>query len=119
MKRNGVALKASFDAVASKEVAPNVTFRNALDLYMNVVHVRALPGIANIKHQHLDLVLFRQNTEGEYSMLEHEFQRGMVQSLKVITRSNSERLIRGAFEYTCHHELDSITVVHKAEIMYL
>lgn len=45
--------------------------RNYLDLYANVVHVKTLPGV-NVRHQNIDAVIIREQTEGEYSALEHE-----------------------------------------------
>lgn len=45
--------------------------RKALDLYANVVHVKSLPGI-KMRHKDIDCVVIREQTEGEYSALEHE-----------------------------------------------
>jgi isocitrate/isopropylmalate dehydrogenase len=45
--------------------------RRALDLYANVVHVKSLPGVRS-RHQNVDCVIIREQTEGEYSALEHE-----------------------------------------------
>lgn len=45
--------------------------RRALDLYANVVHVKSLPGV-KCRHQNVDAVIIREQTEGEYSALEHE-----------------------------------------------
>ncbi|NXG59214.1 IDH3B dehydrogenase, partial [Hemiprocne comata] len=42
-----------------------------LDLFANVVHVKSLPGYKT-RHNNLDLVIIREQTEGEYSSLEHE-----------------------------------------------
>lgn len=45
--------------------------RRSLDLYANVVHVKSLPGV-KCRHQNVDCVIIREQTEGEYSALEHE-----------------------------------------------
>lgn len=45
--------------------------RRKLDLFANVVHVNSLPGYST-RHNNLDLVIIREQTEGEYSSLEHE-----------------------------------------------
>lgn len=45
--------------------------RRVLDLYANVVHVKSLPGIKS-RHKNIDAVIIREQTEGEYSALEHE-----------------------------------------------
>lgn len=46
-------------------------YRRKLDLFANVVHVNSLPGYST-RHNNLDLVIIREQTEGEYSSLEHE-----------------------------------------------
>ncbi|KJH49908.1 putative isocitrate dehydrogenase, NAD-dependent [Dictyocaulus viviparus] len=48
----------------------------------------------------IDIVLIRENTEGEYSGLEHETLPGIIQSIKIVTRPCIERIARMAFEYT-------------------
>ena len=49
----------------------NMKLRRALDLYANVVHVKSLPGVKS-RHDNVDLVIIREQIEGEYSALEHE-----------------------------------------------
>ena len=49
----------------------NVGLRNELDLFVNVLHAKSHPGI-NSRHRDIDIFIVRQNTEGEYAMLEHE-----------------------------------------------
>lgn len=49
----------------------NVAIRNELDLYVNVLHCKSYPGVA-ARQSNIDIVIVRQNTEGEYAMLEHE-----------------------------------------------
>jgi isocitrate/isopropylmalate dehydrogenase len=49
----------------------NVALRNELDLYINVLHCKTYPGVA-ARHKDIDIIIVRQNTEGEYAMLEHE-----------------------------------------------
>lgn len=96
----------------------NVALRNELDLYVNVLHCVSYPGV-NSRHKNIDIVIVRQNTEGEYAMLEHESVDGVVESMKVITSSNSERVARYAFEYAKRNGRKKITTVHKANIMKL
>lgn len=100
IRRNGVALKGNIET-RSKEIgvmSRNVALRNHLDLYVNALHCVSYPTIPS-RQKHIDIVIIRQNTEGEYAMLEHESVSGVVESMKVITRSNSERVARYAFEY--------------------
>ena len=54
----------------------NQCFRKNLDLYANVVRIQSLPGVKS-KHQNIDMVIIREQTEGEYSALEHESVKGM------------------------------------------
>ena len=42
-----------------------------LDLFANVVYCKSIPGVKS-RHQDIDIVVIRENTEGEYSGLEHE-----------------------------------------------
>lgn len=49
----------------------NVALRNELDLFVNVLHCTSFPGIQS-RHQNIDIAVIRQNTEGEYAMMEHE-----------------------------------------------
>lgn len=65
----------------------------------------------------MDVLVFRQNTEGEYAMLEHESKPGIIESLKVTTKENTERYARWAFDYAKLKNRKKLTVVHKANIM--
>ena len=62
-------------------------------------------------------MLIRENTEGEYSGIEHVVVDGVVQSIKLITRAASERVLRFAFQYAENIGKRKIRVVHKATIM--
>ncbi len=46
-------------------------FRHELDLFANVVYCKSVPGVKT-RHDDVDIVVIRENTEGEYSGLEHE-----------------------------------------------
>lgn len=47
----------------------------SLDLYANVMHCQSLPGVQT-RHKNIDIMIIRENTEGEYSSLEHEVRPG-------------------------------------------
>lgn len=64
-------------------------------------------------------MLIRENTEGEYSGIEHEVVDGVVQSIKLITRAASERVLRFAFQHAEEIGRNKVRVVHKATIMKL
>ncbi|XP_063992092.1 isocitrate dehydrogenase [NAD] subunit gamma, mitochondrial [Diachasmimorpha longicaudata] len=120
IRRNGVALKGNIETRSREAgvLSRNVALRNELDLYVNVLHYVSYPGV-NSRQKNIDIVMVRQNTEGEYAMLEHESVDGVVESMKIITRSNSERVARYAFEYAKRNGRKKITTVHKANIMKL
>ncbi|XP_013390200.1 isocitrate dehydrogenase [NAD] subunit beta, mitochondrial isoform X2 [Lingula anatina] len=96
----------------------NMRLRKEMDLYANVVHVKSLPGVRT-RHNNLDFLIIREQTEGEYSALEHESVSGVVESLKIITREKSRRIAKFAFDYATKHGRSKVTAVHKANIMKL
>jgi len=74
------------------------------------------------RYQNLDLVLIRENTEGLYVGIEHYIKvgddpRAAAESVAVITRAGSERIVRYAFEYAVKHRRKKVTLVHKANIL--
>ncbi|OWR41515.1 hypothetical protein KGM_215558 [Danaus plexippus plexippus] len=96
----------------------NMKLRNALDLYANVVHVKSLPNV-KCRHTDVDCIIIREQTEGEYSALEHESVPGVVECLKIITAAKSERIAKFAFDYAVKMRRKKVTAVHKANIMKL
>ncbi|KAI9771064.1 MAG: isocitrate dehydrogenase (NAD(+)) idh1 [Geoglossum umbratile] len=62
--------------------------RQGLDIYASVVLIKNIPGYKT-RHSNVDLCIIRENTEGEYSGLEHQSVPGVVESLKIITRAKS------------------------------
>jgi len=71
----------------------------------------------HVRHENIDLVVIREQTEGEYSALEHESVPGVVESLKITTRAKCERIAKFAFDYATRHGRKKVTAVHKANIM--
>lgn len=65
----------------------------------------------------VDIVTIRENTEGEYSGIEHEIVEGVVQSIKLITEDASRRVAEYAFKYAKDNGRKKVTAVHKANIM--
>ena len=72
--------------------------RQQLDIYASVVLCKSLPGVPT-RHNNVDFAIIRENTEGEYSGLEHQSYPGVVESLKVSTRAKAERISRFAFDF--------------------
>ncbi|HXE04928.1 MAG TPA: isocitrate/isopropylmalate family dehydrogenase, partial [Bryobacteraceae bacterium] len=106
--------------VASGFQSVNVALRKTLGLFANVRPVRTLPGIkTRFEDVHIDMVIFRENTEDLYSGLEHEIVKDVVTSLKVITRTASIHIARYAFEYARRNNRKKVVAIHKANIMKL
>ena len=96
----------------------NLTLRKELQLYANVRPCFSIPGYKT-RYDDVNLVTIRENTEGEYSGLEHEVVPGVVESLKVITRAASTRVAQYAFKYARDNGRSRVTAIHKANIMKL
>ncbi|KAI3704484.1 hypothetical protein L1987_74705 [Smallanthus sonchifolius] len=119
IKRNKVCLKGGLITPVGGGVnSLNVMLRKELDLFVSLVNCFNLPGLPT-RHDKVDIVVIRENTEGEYSGLEHEVVPGVVESLKVITKFCSERIAQYAFEYAHLNNRKTVTAVHKANIMKL
>ena len=108
--------------VPEKGVLPkyndNHKFYKHLDLFANVNLCYAFPSVNN-RHNNVDIAVIRENIEGEFSGIEHEVYPGVMESLKVTTRANSERLLKYAFEFAHLSGRKKVTIVHKANIMKL
>ncbi|PJF19732.1 hypothetical protein PSACC_00458 [Paramicrosporidium saccamoebae] len=119
LRKNRIGLKGIiYTPQSGPETSINVAIRHALDIYANVVHIRALPG-CQARYPDIDMVVIRENTEGEYSGLEHQPVPGVVESLKVTTREKSRRIVQFAFDYAVQNGRRKVTCVHKANIMKL
>uniref|UniRef100_A0A6J0PBW3 Isocitrate dehydrogenase [NAD] regulatory subunit 1, mitochondrial isoform X2 n=1 Tax=Elaeis guineensis var. tenera TaxID=51953 RepID=A0A6J0PBW3_ELAGV len=115
IRRNKVCLKGGLATPVGGGVSSlNVQLRKELDLYASLVNCFNLPGLPT-RHENVDIVVIRENTEGEYSGLEHEVVPGVVESLKFC----SERIAKYAFEYAYLNNRKKVTAVHKANIMKL
>ncbi|MGB6827186.1 MAG: isocitrate dehydrogenase (NAD(+)) [Terracidiphilus sp.] len=119
IERNKVALKGPVTTpIGGGFKSINVTLRKKFDLFANFRPIRNLPGLET-KYPGVDLIIVRENTEGEYVGLEHEVVPGVVESIKVITEKGSTRIAKFAFEYARRHGRKKIHSVHKANIMKL
>jgi len=118
IRRNGVALKGNWitDMARITGKSFNVALRHDLDLYANVVRCKSFPTVRT-RHSDVDLVIVRENTEGEYSNLEHENIPGVIEMMKIITEKHSTRIAKFAFEFARKNERSKVTAVHKANIM--
>jgi isocitrate dehydrogenase (NAD+) len=100
------------DPVGKGHVSLNLTLRRTFNLFANVRPCVSINGFKT-PYDDVNTVLIRENTEGEYSGIEH----GVVQSIKLITWDASERVARYAFHYAQGSGRKRVTAVHKANIM--
>lgn len=114
---NKIGLKGPLGTPIGKgHVSLNLTLRRTFNLYANVRPCLSLPGYKTA-YDNVDIITIRENTEGEYSGIEHVVVDGVVQSIKLITRPASERIANFAFDFARANGRKSVTAVHKANIM--
>ncbi|MCC9165283.1 isocitrate/isopropylmalate dehydrogenase family protein [Pontibacter harenae] len=118
LNKNKVALKGPITTPVGKGFkSVNVQLRQMFDLYSNVRPAKTTKGV-NTRFDNVNLVLFRENTEGLYAGLETFDERLQISdSIARVTRTGSEKIIRAAFEYANRHGCKKITVAHKANIL--
>ena len=121
IKRTRVALKGPLETPVGEGFRSiNVQLRKTFDLYANVRPAHTIrPGG---RYENVDIVLIRENTEGLYIGIEHYIKigsdpRAAAESVALITRAGSERIIRYAFDYAEKHGRRKVTLVHKANIL--
>ncbi len=94
----------------------NVQIRKRLDLYANVMRCKSIDSIKT-RHNNLDILIIRENTEGEYENLEHENVSGVVESFKIITREKSLRIAEFAFERARMDGRKKVTAAHSSPFL--
>jgi isocitrate dehydrogenase len=120
----------------------NVALRQILDLYVCLRPVRWYPGVPSpVRNpQDVDMVIFRENSEDIYAGIEWKAESPEVRKLiaflrdemgvekirfpdtsgigiKPVSREGTERLVRAALDHAIEHRRDSVTLVHKGNIM--
>jgi len=116
VRRNGVGLKGPLATpIAAGHPSMNLLLRKTFDLYANVRPCVSLKGYKT-PYDGVDLVTIRENTQGEYSGIEHDIVDGVVQSIKLITEDASLKVAEYAFEYAKRNNRSKVTAVHKANI---
>lgn len=119
VNKHGIGLKGPLATPVGKgHRSLNLALRKEFNLYANVRPCRSLAGYPT-PYKGVDLVTIRENTEGEYSGIEHVIVDGVVQSIKLITETASRRVAKFAFEFAKREGRKRVTAVHKANIMRL
>jgi isocitrate dehydrogenase (NAD+) len=123
IRRTRLALKGPLETpVGEGYRSINVMLRKTFDLYANVRPTKSYYGPSRRRYDNIDLVLVRENTEGLYVGVEHYIKigddpRAAAESVAIITRAGSERIVRYALEYAVRHGRRKVTLVHKANIL--
>ncbi len=137
VRKNKVAIKGPVTTpVGTGFRSVNVALRKVLDLYVNLRPAFSIPG-TGARYDDIDMVIVRENTEDLYAGV--EFEQGKPEtlelidfveahgagtirkdsgiSLKPISITGSERIVRYAFEYALANDRKKVTAVHKANIL--
>jgi isocitrate dehydrogenase (NAD+) len=137
IRNNGVALKGPITTpVGTGFRSVNVEIRKRLDLYACLRPCKSYKGVRS-RYENIDLVVIRENTEDLYAGV--EFKKGETDTSKVIDELNrlsktkiktdsgisikpisvsgTERIVRFAFNYAINNKRKKVTAVHKANIM--
>ena len=120
IRKNRIALKGPVTTPVGEGFRIiNVSLRQKLDLYVNLRPCKLLPGLLT-PFTGVDLVIFRENTEGLYSGIESYDERlEIADSIARITRKGSRRILRYAFEWVLANQRKRLTAVHKANVLKL
>ena len=136
IRKNKVAIKAPITTPVGKGFrSVNVALRKALELYACVRPCKSYEGVRS-RYKKIDLVIVRENTEDLYAGIEFQKGKGETKelidwlskhngivrsdsgiSIKPISVSGTERIVRYAFEYARKNHRKKVTAVHKANIM--
>ncbi len=120
IEKNKIAIKGPITTPIGKGFRSiNVYLRKKYDLYSNIRPSKSFKGIKT-RFDNIDLVIFRENTEGLYigeEKWEDENTKNSAIAIKRITKNGSYRIIKSAFEYAKNNGIDKVTVVHKANIL--
>jgi isocitrate dehydrogenase (NAD+) len=117
--KNKIALKGPLTTpIGTGFRSVNVALRKEFDLYSNLRPAKSIDGVRS-RYENVDLIIVRENTEEFYSGIEHyvDASKSAAETIGIVTRAGSERIVRYAFEYATKHNRKKVTVVHKANIL--
>jgi len=97
----------------------NVTIRTTLGLYANIRPCVAYSPFVATKHPGMDVVIVRENEEDLYSGIEYRQSPEVCESIKLISKPGSEKIIRYAFDYAKKNGRKKVTCFVKDNIMKL
>uniref|UniRef100_A0A1A9URI6 isocitrate dehydrogenase (NAD(+)) n=1 Tax=Glossina austeni TaxID=7395 RepID=A0A1A9URI6_GLOAU len=115
--KNKVGLKGPLTPSAGKgSPSLNRLLHKEFNLYVNIRPCKNIEGCPTL-YKDVDIITVRENSEGEYTGIEHEIVDGVIQNIKLITKDASMRVAKYAFEYAKKYKRKKVTAVHKANIM--
>jgi isocitrate dehydrogenase len=95
----------------------NVTTRTTFGLYANVRPCVSYSPFVDTRHPSMNVVIVRENEEDTYTGIEYRQTNDMMESLKLISRPGSEKIVRYAFEYARSNNRKKVTCFMKDNIM--
>ena len=119
IRRTGISLKGPLTTpVGSGFRSVNVALRKEFDLFVNLRPARSFEGVQS-RYRDVDLTIVRENTEEFYAGIEHyiDSSRSAAETIGVVTRSGSARIIEYAYQYARANQRKKVTTVHKANIL--
>lgn len=119
VKKNKVALKSPVTTPIGKGFrSVNVELRKKLDLYANIRPCKNIEGIQT-PFDNVDLIVVRENTEDLYAGIEQMKDEDTAESIKIITKKASERIVEYAFELAQKENRKTVWCSTKANICKL
>ncbi len=118
IKRNKILLKSPITTPQGGGYKSlNVTMRKSLGLFANVRPICAYAPFVETSHPSMNLVIIRENEEDLYAGIEYRQTHNMYESLKLISRTGCQRIVRYAFEYAIKNNRKKVTCFSKDNIM--
>ena len=93
-----------------------IALRKELGLFVNVRPVKKYPGVTS-RFEHVDLLIFRENSEDLYTGIERMVDEGTAEAIKIISARGTERVARYALDTMRRLGRRRITIVHKANVL--
>ncbi|MFD3157755.1 isocitrate dehydrogenase (NAD(+)) [Haloimpatiens sp. FM7330] len=119
IEKNKIALKGPITTPVGKGFrSVNVALRQKLNLYANIRPIKTYEGIKS-RYANIDLIIVRENSEGLYAGIEHMVGEEAAESIKIVTKKASDRIVKFAFDMAEKQNRSKVTAVHKANIMKL
>jgi len=119
IKKNKIALKGPVTTPVGKGFkSVNVTLRQELNLYANIRPIRTFEGVPS-RFENVDLIIVRENSEDLYAGIEHMITDDIAESIKIISKKASDRIVEYAFKLAKDQNRKEVIAVHKANIMKL